>query len=89
VRTRAFKRLSEHLISVPAVTLSARKGGEDEREFVGPLLSADGCARRHTHTLRTPSQITIAAAVATMHKDTGHCSASHTDSQTSLSRCLR
>jgi len=26
------------------------KGGGDEREFIGPLLSADGCARAHTHT---------------------------------------
>jgi hypothetical protein len=30
-------RLSEHLVSVPAVTLSARTGGGGERD-------ADGCA---------------------------------------------
>jgi hypothetical protein len=36
-------RLSEHLVSVPAVMLSARKGVGGEREFIGPLLSADGC----------------------------------------------
>jgi len=63
---------SEHLVSVPAATLSARKGGGDEREFIGPLLSADGCARRaHTHTLRTHAQMTRAAAAAAMHKKTG------------------
>ena len=26
------------------------KGGGDEREIIGPLLSADGCARTHKHT---------------------------------------
>ena len=51
VRTRACAWLSENLVSVPAVTLSARKGGGDERESIGPLLSADGCVRAHTHTL--------------------------------------
>jgi hypothetical protein len=51
MRTRACARLSENLVSVPAVTLSARKGGGDERESIGPLLSADGCARAHTHSL--------------------------------------
>ena len=45
---RACARLSEHWVSVPAATLSARKGGGDERELIGPLLSADGCARAHT-----------------------------------------
>jgi hypothetical protein len=49
LRARACARLSEHLVSVPAATLSARKGGGDERECIGPLLSADGCARAHTH----------------------------------------
>jgi hypothetical protein len=34
VRVRACARLSEHLVSVPAVTLSARKGGWDERKFM-------------------------------------------------------
>jgi len=49
---RAHARLSEHLVSVPAATLSARKGVGDEREFIGPLLSADGPLglRAHTHT---------------------------------------
>jgi hypothetical protein len=32
------------LVSVPTVTLSAHKGGGGEREFIRPLLSADGCA---------------------------------------------
>ena len=70
--------LSEHLVSVPAATLSARKGGGDEREFIGPLLSADGCAHTHKHSLRTHALIISAAAAA-----------SHTESQTSLSRCMR
>ena len=43
--------LSQHLVSVPTVTLSAHKGGWGEREFIGPVLSADGCARAHTHML--------------------------------------
>ena len=73
MRARACALLSEHLISVPAATLSARKGGGDEREFIGALLSADGCVcvRAHTHTLRTHAQMTRAAAAAAMHKDTG------------------
>jgi hypothetical protein len=41
---------SEHLVSVPASTLTAGKGVGDEREFIGPLLSADGCAHAHTRT---------------------------------------
>ena len=41
---RACVQLSEHLVSVPTVTLSAHKGVGGEREFIGPLLSADGCA---------------------------------------------
>ena len=41
---RGYMRLSEHLVSVPTVTLSAHKGGGGEREFIRPLLSADGCA---------------------------------------------
>ena len=52
---RAHARLSEHLVSVPAATLSARKGVGDEREFIGPLLSADGYARTHTQTAATTS----------------------------------
>ena len=55
VRARACARLSEHLVSVPAATLSARKGGGDERELIGPLLSADGCARA-AHTHRSPTE---------------------------------
>ena len=47
------------------------KGGGDEREFIGPLLSADGCERALTHSLRTHAQTTSAAAAAAMHKDTG------------------
>jgi hypothetical protein len=47
------------------------KGGGDEREFIGPLLSADGCARARTHTLCIHAQMTSAAAAAAMHKDTG------------------
>ena len=58
-----------------ALGICARKGGGDEREFIGPLLSADGCARAHTHmlslSLRTHAQMTRAAAAAAMHKDTG------------------
>ena len=47
------------------------QGGGDEREFIGPLLSADGyvCARAHTHC--THAQMTSAAAAAAMHRDTG------------------
>ena len=41
---------SEHLVSVPASTLTAGKGVGDEREFIGPLLSADSCALSLTHT---------------------------------------
>jgi hypothetical protein len=54
VRARACARLSEHLVSVPAATLSAREGVGDEREFIGSLLSTDCCAhthtRKHSHT---------------------------------------
>ena len=49
MRARACARLSEHLVSVPTATLPARKGG-NEREFIGPLLSADSCALSLTHT---------------------------------------
>ena len=48
VRVCACARLSEHLVSVPAATLSAREGVGDEREFIGSLLSTDCCARTHT-----------------------------------------
>ena len=43
------------------------------REFIGPLLSADGCELAHarTYTLRTHAQMKRAAAAAAMHKDTG------------------
>ena len=41
---RGYMRLSEHLVSVPTVPLSAHKKGGGWREFIGPLLSADGCA---------------------------------------------
>jgi hypothetical protein len=49
---------------VPTVTWSACKGAGDEREFIGPLLSADGCARTHTRTddMRCqvqPPQVTV------------------------------
>ena len=73
VRARACARLSEHLVSVPAATLSARKQGGMRESLLGPcsLLMA---VRAHTHTcslsLRTHAQMTRAAAVATMHKDT-------------------
>jgi hypothetical protein len=50
VRARACAMLSEHLVSVPAATLSTRKGVGDEREFIGSLLSTDCCVRSHTHT---------------------------------------
>ena len=56
--------------SVPAATLSARKGG-GEREFIGPCsLLMVARAHSHTNTLRTHAQMTRAAAAATMHKDT-------------------
>ena len=41
---RGYMRLSEHLVCVPTVPLSAHKKGGGWREFIGPLLSADGCA---------------------------------------------
>ena len=41
---RGYMRHSEHLVSVPTVPLSAHKKGGGWREFIGPLLSADGCA---------------------------------------------
>jgi hypothetical protein len=71
VRASACARLSVHLVSVPAGTLSGVQRGGDEREFLGPLLSADGCARARTHTMRTLAQITSAAAAAAMHKESG------------------
>jgi hypothetical protein len=39
VCARACARLSEHLVSVPAVTLGAWGG---ETEFIGPMLSVGG-----------------------------------------------
>ncbi len=72
MRARACARLSEHLVSVPAATLSAREGVGDEREFIGSLLSTDCCAPTHTHAnTRTHAQMTRVAAAAAMHKDTG------------------
>jgi hypothetical protein len=59
----------------PPASLFRARGGGGEREFIGPLLSANGYAHTHTHThtvtLRTHAQITGAAAAAAMHKDTG------------------
>ena len=50
---------------MPVATPSARKGGGDEREFIGPLLSADSlCAHTHSYTLCTHAQMTHAAAAA-------------------------
>ena len=73
VRACACARLSEHLVSVPAATLSARKQGGMRESLLGPcslLMVARVRTRAHTHTLRTHAQMTRAAAAATMHKDT-------------------
>jgi len=40
------------------------QGAGDEREFIGPLLSADGCAHAHT---RTPALMRVLAACAPPH----------------------
>jgi hypothetical protein len=44
-------RLSEHLVSVPAITLSARKGGGDEKSLLGPcsLLMVAHALTQHSH----------------------------------------
>jgi hypothetical protein len=66
VRARAFARFSQYLVSVPAATPSARNG--DEREFIGRLLSADGCARAQTHTLCAHSAHTLRTLCAHTHR---------------------
>ena len=48
VHARACAWLSVHLVSLPAVTMSGVQEGGDEREFIGPLLSVEGCVRAHT-----------------------------------------
>jgi hypothetical protein len=51
---RACARLSEHLVSVPAETLSARRGVGMRESLLGPCsLLMVARARAHTHTVHT------------------------------------
>ena len=72
MRARACARLSEHLVSVPAATLSVRKGVGMRESLLGPCsLLMVARAHTHTYTLRAHPQMTRAAAAAAMHMATG------------------